>query len=335
MTYLVTGGAGFIGSHIVEKLAAQGRRIRVLDNFSSGKKENLSVANGQAEIMAGDVVDLDVVRRSMEGVSVVFHEAALRSVPFSVENPAVVNRVNVEGTLNVLIAARDEGVERVVFASSSSVYGNAKTMPKSEQQCPEPISPYAVSKLAGEHYCRTFTELYGLETVCLRYFNVFGPRQDPASEYAAVIPRFIQWALEGKSLEVHGDGLQSRDFSYVDNVVEANLLAAESPHVVGGIYNVGQSRSYSLLDLIDLLRSVLQVDVRWDHTEARPGDVRYTLADISRAVRDMAYRPRISFEEGIARTVTYLAQGMNQSCTRVPAENFWTPEKFTSCKMTL
>jgi UDP-glucose 4-epimerase len=330
MMYLVTGGAGFIGSHIVEKLAAQGKRIRVLDNFSFGKKENLSVANGQAEIVAGDLLDPAAVRQSMEGVSVVFHEAALHSVPFSVENPSVVNRVNVEGTLNVLIAARDAGVKRVVFASSSSVYGNAKAMPKSEQQCPKPISPYAISKLAGEHYCQAFTQLYGLETVCLRYFNVFGPKQDPASEYAAVIPRFIQWALEGKSLEVHGDGLQSRDFTYIENVVEANLLAAESPHVVGGVYNVGQSRSYSLLDLIDLLRSMLQVDLQWDHTEARPGDVRYTLADISRAAQDMAFRPRVSFEEGIARTVAYFAQRMKKSWTRVPLGNSWAPEKSSS-----
>jgi len=325
--YLVTGGAGFIGSHITERLVASGERVRVLDNFSYGKKENLSAVDDRIEVVRGDLLDPEAVRRAMQGVRVVFHQAALRSVPFSVENPSIVNRVNVEGTLNVLIAARDAKARRVVFASSSSVYGNAKAMPESETQVLAPLSPYAVSKLAGEYYCRAFTDLYGLETVSLRYFNVFGPRQDPASEYAAVIPRFITWALEKENLQVHGDGLQSRDFTYIDNVVDANLLAAESRKAVGGVYNVGQSRSYSLLDLIDLLRSILQTDLQWDHTGARAGDVRYTLADISRAAEDMDYRPGVSFEEGIARTVAHFARGAKRSRIGARTRDCWAPEK--------
>ncbi|MBI3060102.1 MAG: NAD-dependent epimerase/dehydratase family protein, partial [Deltaproteobacteria bacterium] len=215
--YLVTGGAGFIGSHITQRLVAMGERVRVLDNFSFGKQENLRGLEDKVEVIFGDLLDQGVVQKAMEGVEVVFHQAALRSVPFSVENPALVNRVNVEGTVNVLVAARDSGVRRVVYASSSSVYGNGLVLPKSEQQIPSPISPYAVSKLTGEYYCKVFTELYGVETVSLRYFNVYGPRQDPNSQYAAVIPRFIRWAFRGEPMEVHGDGLQSRDFTYIDN----------------------------------------------------------------------------------------------------------------------
>jgi UDP-glucose 4-epimerase len=212
--YLITGGAGFIGSHIAEKLVATGERVRVLDNFSSGKRANLAGLEDKIEIVCGDILDLEVVKKAADRVQVVFHQAALRSVPFSVENPTLVNRVNVEGTLNVLTAARDVGVKRVVYASSSSAYGRGSMQPKKETDTPGPISPYAVSKLAGEYYCKVFSELYGLETVSLRYFNVFGPRQDANSQYAAVIPRFIQWALEGSPLEVHGDGLQSRDFMH-------------------------------------------------------------------------------------------------------------------------
>ncbi len=241
--YLVTGGAGFIGSHIVERLVGMGESVRVLDNFSSGGLENLRNLMDKIDLVFGDLLDQAVVQKAMEGVDVVFHEAALRSVPFSVENPALVNRVNVEGTVNVLIAARDAGVRRVVYASSSSAYGNTKVLPKSEQQLPSPVSPYAVSKLTGEYYSKVFTELYGLETVSLRYFNVFGPRQDPTSQYASVIPRFIRWANRGDPLEVHGDGLQSRDFTYIDNVVSANLLAAHSLEGIGGVFNVGQGKA--------------------------------------------------------------------------------------------
>lgn len=308
--YLVTGGAGFIGSHIVERLVSMGKSVRVFDNFSFGSKENLNGIGERVEILSGDLLDLDAVQRAMEGVQVVFHQAALRSVPFSVEYPSLVNRVNVEGTLNVLTAARDAKVGRVVFASSSSVYGEEKTLPSSEQQLPQPISPYAVSKLAAEHYCKVFTRLYGLETVSLRYFNVFGPRQDPNSQYAAVIPRFILRAMRGEPLEVHGDGLQSRDFTYIENVVDANLLAAVSREGIGGVFNVGQNEAHTLLDLIALLRSLLKSELRWFHTEARPGDVRQTLADLSQAEQRLSYRPQISFERGITRTVEYFSRQM-------------------------
>ena len=308
--YLVTGGAGFIGSHIVERLVSMGKSVRVFDNFSFGSKENLNGIGERVEILSGDLLDLDAVQKAMEGVQVVFHQAALRSVPFSVEHPTLVNRVNVEGTLNVLTAARDAKAGRVVFASSSSVYGEEKKLPSSEQQLPKPISPYAVSKLAGEHYCNAFTKLYGLKTVSLRYFNVFGPRQDPNSEYAAVIPRFILCALRGEPFQVHGDGLQSRDFTYIDNVVDANLLAAATREGVGGVFNVGQNRAYTLLDLIDTLRSLLKTELRWFHTEARSGDVRHTLADLSQSRRCLDYQPRISFEEGIVKTVKYFSRQM-------------------------
>ncbi len=241
----------------------------------------------------------------MEGVEVIFHEAALRSVPFSVENPALVNRVNVEGTVNVLVAARNAGVRRVVYASSSSVYGNSPVLPKGEDQLPSPVSPYAVSKLSGEYYLKVFAELYGLETISLRYFNVFGPRQDPTSQYASVIPRFIRWAYRGEPLEVHGDGLQSRDFTYIDNVVSANLQAADSWEGIGGVFNVGQGNAYTLLDLVDLLEEILGRELHLLHTAERPGDVRHTLADISQAEHCLGYHPQVSFAEGFARTAKY------------------------------
>lgn len=314
--YLVTGGGGFIGSHIAERLVAMGRRVRIFDNLSYGRQENLRALEGKTEVVQGDLLDPAAVRGAMEGVEVVFHQAALRSVPFSVENPALVNRVNVEGTLNVLIAAREAGVRRVVYASSSSVYGDSRVLPKGEKQLPAPLSPYAVSKLAGEHYCKVFSKLYDLETVSLRYFNVYGPRQDPNSQYAAVIPRFVCRALQGQPLEVHGDGLQSRDFTYIDNVVAANLLAAECREADGGVFNVGQGATHSLMDLLELLRRLLGRELRWLHTEARAGDVRTSLADITRAERCLGYRPRVSFEEGIASTVAYFARqmGISLSC---------------------
>lgn len=296
-----------------------GERVRVLDNFSFGKQENLRGLEDKVEVIFGDLLDQGVVRKAMEGVEVVFHQAALRSVSFSVENPALVNRVNVEGTINVLVAARDAGVKRVVYASSSSVYGNGLVLPKSEQQIPSPISPYAVSKLTGEYYCKVFTELYGVETVSLRYFNVYGPRQDPNSQYAAVIPRFIRWAFRGEPLEVHGNGLQSRDFTYIDNVVAANLRAAHSREGIGGVFNVGQGKAHTLLDLVDLLQETLGIELRLLHTAGRPGDVRDTLADIFQAERCLAYRPQVSFEEGIARSVEYLGRQIEQGALPEPA----------------
>jgi nucleoside-diphosphate-sugar epimerase len=303
--YLVTGGAGFIGSHIVQRLVALGEPVRVLDNFAAGKMENLEGLNGRVEVVNGDILDRAVVAKAMESVEIVLHQGALRSVPFSVENPALVNRVNVEGTINVLLAARDAKVKRVVSASSSSVYGNTKIFPNSEQQMPSPVSPYAASKLAGEYYCRVFSGLYGLETVSLRYFNVFGPRQDPNSQYAAVIPRFIRSALQNQALEIHGDGLQSRDFTYIDNVVEANLLAARSKGGVGEAFNVAQGKCFTILNLVDLLEKVFERKLTNFHTPARAGDVRQTLADISRAENILGYKPSVTFEEGIVRTARY------------------------------
>jgi UDP-glucose 4-epimerase len=306
--YLVTGGAGFIGSHIVEKLVSMGEKVRVLDNLSFGNTANFNGVEAKIEMISGDLLDPAAVAKAMEGVEVVLHQAALRSVPFSVKNPALVNRVNVEGTLNVLTAARDSGVKRVVYASSSSVYGKGAMLPKSEHDTPSPISPYAVSKLAGEYYAKVFTELYGLETVGLRYFNVYGPRQDQNSQYAAVIPRFIQWALQGEPLEVHGDGLQSRDFTYIDNVVQANLQAAHSELGAGGVFNVGEGKSHTLLDLVDLLEEITGTKLQLLHTAGRAGDVRYTRAEISDSQRCLGYRPRVSFEEGMAKTVEYFGK---------------------------
>ena len=306
--YLVTGGAGFIGSHIVEKLVSMGENVRVLDNLSFGNTANFNGVEAKIEMISGDLLDPAAVAKAMEGVEVVFHQAALRSVPFSVKNPALVNRVNVEGTLNVLTAARDSGVKRVVYASSSSVYGKGAMLPKSEHDTPSPISPYAVSKLAGEYYAKVFTELYGLETVGLRYFNVYGSRQDPNSQYAAVIPRFIQWALQGEPLEVHGDGLQSRDFTYIDNVVQANLQAAHSELGVGGVFNVGEGKSHTLLDLVDLLEEIIGTKLQLLHMAGRAGDVRYTRAEISESRRCLGYRPHVSFEEGVAKTVEYFGK---------------------------
>ena len=316
--YLITGGAGFIGSHIGEKLVAMGERVRVLDNFSSGKRANLAGLEDKIEIVCGDILDLELVRKAADRVQVVFHQAALRSVPFSVENPTLVNKVNVEGTLNVLTAARDAGIKRVVYASSSSAYGRGSIQPKKETDTPGPISPYAVSKLAGEYYCKVFSELYGLETVSLRYFNVFGPRQDANSQYAAVIPRFIQWALEGSPLEVHGDGLQSRDFTYIDNVVAANLQAAQTQLGIGGTFNVGQGETHTLLDLAASIEKNLGTKLQRSHMAARAGDVRYTQADISESKRCLGYSPEVSFEEGLAKTVEFFREGITQtSSTRI------------------
>ncbi len=306
--YLVTGGAGFIGSHVVERLLADGHRVRILDNFSTGARANLPFAAraGRAlEIIEGDIRDLPAVERAAAGARVVFHQAAMRSVPRSVKDPLGANEHNVGGTLNVLEAARRARVRRVVYASSSSVYGDRPDLPKREDQPPAPISPYAVSKAAGEQYATVWSRLYGVETVGLRYFNVFGPRQDPKSEYAAVIPRFILWGLRGEPLEVHGDGTQSRDFTYIDNVVEANLLAARAEGVGGEVFNVGCGARVSLLDIIARLEALLGRGLERRHTPARPGDVPHTLADIDKAERLLGYAPVVGFDEGLRRAVDY------------------------------
>jgi nucleoside-diphosphate-sugar epimerase len=299
---LVTGGAGFIGSHLVEALLARGRRVRVLDDLSSGRREVLP-AHRDLELIVGDIRDAATLARAMAGVQVVFHQAALRSVPRSVVDPWSYHDVNVTGTMRLLLAAREARVRRVVFASSSSVYGDQPVLPLHEDLRPQPIAPYGASKLAGEHYCANFSRHYGLETASLRYFNVFGPRQDPASEYAAVIARFIQAARRGEPLEIHGDGKQTRDFTYIANVVDANLLAAEAPRLAGEVFNVACGTRLSVLDIATSLEAILGRPLARRHAPARPGDVRDTLADISRARQRLAYEPRVDFAEGLKRTV--------------------------------
>jgi nucleoside-diphosphate-sugar epimerase len=300
--YLVTGGAGFIGSNIVEALVTSGAAVRVLDNLANGKRENLAAFGDRVEWIEGDIRDPSVCQRAVRGASVVLHLAALGSVPRSIADPATSNDVNVTGTLNVLIAARDVGVKRVVFSSSSSVYGENPALPKREDLATLPISPYAVSKLAAESYTRVFSKVYGLETVSLRYFNVFGPRQRADSPYAAVIPLFMQSALDGHPLPINGDGLQSRDFTYVTNVVRANLLAATVPGVAGGTYNIACGERYSLLDIVDALAEAAGRSLTRDHRPPRAGDVRHSQADISAAASDLGYRVEVGFREGLALT---------------------------------
>lgn len=300
--YLVTGGAGFIGSSIVEALVAAGDRVRVLDDLSNGLARNLEPYRDRVELVRGDIRDPETVRGAVDGARVVLHLAALGSVQRSVDDPATSNAVNVSGTVNVLDAARRARVERVVLSSSSSVYGKGATLPKHEGMTPVPISPYAVSKLAGEAYARAFHHVYGLDTVCLRYFNVFGPRQRPDSAYAAVIPLFMGWAAEGKPLVVHGDGQQSRDFTYVENVVLANLAAARAEAAVGGVFNVACGERYSLLDIIAALEEITGRRLEREHRDARVGDVRHSQADVSAAERAFGYRVAVSFRDGLART---------------------------------
>ncbi|HEX9819850.1 MAG TPA: SDR family oxidoreductase [Methylomirabilota bacterium] len=311
--FLVTGGAGFIGSHLVERLLRDhpGATVRVLDDFSTGSMANLpfaAAAGARLDVVRGDIRDLAAVERVAAGAGVVFHQAAMRSVPRSVADPLGANASNVNGTLNVLEAARRHGVRRVVYASSSSVYGDRPDLPKQEEQPPAPISPYAVSKAAGEQYAAVWHRIYGVETVGLRYFNVFGPRQDPASEYAAVIPRFILWGLRGEPLEVHGDGRQSRDFTYIDNVVEANCLAAGAPGA-SGVFNVGCGERVSLLQIIEKLEAVLGRPLERRHTPARAGDVAHTLADVGRAKQRLGYTPLVPFDEGFRRTIDHFRDG--------------------------
>jgi UDP-glucose 4-epimerase len=299
---LVTGGAGFIGSHLVERLLAEGRHVRVLDDLSSGRREFLP-AHPRLELLVGDVRDPAMLTRAMAGAEVVFHQGALRSVPKSVEDPWAYHDVNATGTMRLLLAARAAKVGRVVVASSSSVYGDQPVLPLEETLRPQPISPYGASKLIGEHYCENFSRHYGLETVSLRYFNVYGPRQDPNSEYAAVVARFIIAALAGRPLEIHGDGLQTRDFTYVGNVVDANLAAARAPRAAGEAYNIACGSRLSVVDIATKLEAILGRPLARHHTPARAGDVRDTLADISRARQGMGYVPRVEFDEGLRLTV--------------------------------
>jgi UDP-glucose 4-epimerase len=307
MRVLVTGGGGFIGSHIVERLLRDGNEVRVLDNFATGRRENLLPFLTDIEVIEGDIQSYERAHNAVRGCDLVCHQAALPSVPRSVQDPLTSNASNVVGTLNVLLAARDSGVRRVVFASSSSVYGATETLPKREELPALPISPYAVAKSAAESYCRAFANVYGLETVSLRYFNVFGPRQDPLSQYAAVIPRFITAALGGEPVTIYGDGEQSRDFTYIDNVVDANVAAMSAEGVGGGVYNVACGERVSLNELVALLRTTLETDIEVRHEDARAGDVLHSLADVSLAERELGWKPAIGFEEGVRRTAAHFS----------------------------
>jgi UDP-glucose 4-epimerase len=303
--HLVTGGAGFIGSHLVEALLERGDQVRVLDDFSTGSWDNLETVRDHIEVIEGDIADSSTVRTAMRGAEIVFHQAALASVPRSVANPLATHRVCVDGTLQVLLAARDAKVRRVVYAASSSAYGNSARLPKGESDPTAPLSPYAAAKLAGEQYCAAFSEVYGLETVRLRYFNVFGPRQTPDSPYAAVIPLFIRALTRGENPTLHGDGEQSRDFTFVADVVQANLLAASAPGVSGRLYNVACGRRTSLLELIALLNALLGTNIAPTHTAPRVGDVKHSLADIERAREELGYRPTTDMKEGLRRCLEW------------------------------
>lgn len=302
---VVTGGAGFIGSHLAEELSKRGYKVTILDNLFTGKRENVEplLKEGKVEFIQGSITDSPLLYELFQDVSYVFHEAAIPSVPRSVENPQASHEANITGTLNVLLAAKDTGVKKVIYASSSSVYGDTPTLPKKEDMPPNPLSPYAVTKLSGEYYCRVFHRVYGLPTVCLRYFNVYGPRQDPASQYAAVIPRFINRVLENKPPIIFGDGEQTRDFTFVKDVVEANILAAESNAY--GVYNIGRGERISINKLAEIIIQLVGNNIEPVYQEARSGDVKHSLADISRA-RTFGYSPKWSLEEGLRETVNFM-----------------------------
>ncbi len=309
--YLVTGGAGFIGSHTVDRLLALGHRVRVLDNLSTGHRENLAHCLEWIEWIEGDLRSLETVRQAMEGVEYVLHLGALPSVPRSIRNPLDTHTTNTTGTLHVLLAARDAGVRRVVVASSSSVYGDNPTMPRREDLPPQPLSPYAAGKLLGEHYARIFYRIYGLETVVLRYFNVFGPRQDPFSPYSGVISRFITAALRGESYTIHGDGQQTRDLTFVENAVAATVAASTALEAAGEVINVACGRQTSIAQLAAIIDRIVGRQTPIVYLAPREGDVRYSLADISKARRLLGYEPAVDVEEGLRRTVDwYRGQGL-------------------------
>jgi len=305
MRALVTGGGGFIGSHLALRLLEEDYEVRVLDNFATGRRENLILDGDEIDLVEGDVQSYERVHTAVRGCELVFHQAALPSVPRSVQDPLTTNAVNVIGTLNVLLAARDSGVRRVICASSSSVYGANADLPKREDMPVEPVSPYAVGKLAGEGYCRSFHAVYGVETVVLRYFNIFGSRQDPLSQYSAVIPKFIADFLEGRQPVIFGDGEQSRDFTYVANVVEANLLAAFSEAGAGRVYNVACGTSTTVNQLVAELRDITGRQLNPRYEPPRPGEVRHSAADIGLARRELGYAPSVDFREGLERTTSW------------------------------
>ena len=316
MRYLVTGGAGFIGSHTVDELVRRGHGVVVLDDLSSGKEENLADVRSKITFMKGSITDLEAVQRAMHQAEYVIHLAARTSVPRSVKDPIDTNRINVEGTLNVLVAARDNRVKRAVFAASSSAYGETPTLPKKESMQPSPISPYGVSKYAGELYAQSFGRCYGLENVCLRYFNIFGPRQDPDSPYSGVLSRFTAAFLQDEQPVVFGDREQTRDFTYVDNAVQANLLACEAPGVSGFVFNVGTGDRYSLNQTLEILRGLSAKKLPAKYEPAREGDIRDSQADITSARELLGYEPTVRFEEGLERTYEWYREVSAKSATK-------------------
>ena len=309
--YLVTGGAGFIGSHLAEELLRRGHRVRIVDSLITGKRRNLDVLKG-AEFQEGDLAEPGVAERAMTGIDYVLHQAAIPSVPRSVKDPVTSNRANITSTLNVLVAARDAGVKRLVYAASSSAYGNTPTLPKHEEMSTGPLSPYALQKLVGEQYCQLFTSLYGVETVSTRYFNVFGPRQDPGSPYSGVISLFATALLEGRQPVIYGDGEQTRDFTYVANVVDGVLRCCEAPNVAGEMMNLASGGRISLNELLRTMNRIQGTDLRATYKEPRAGDVRDSQADISKARRLLGYAPIVEFEEGLRRTLEWCAREARQ-----------------------
>lgn len=305
--YLITGVAGFIGSSLARTVLARGDKVRGIDNLSTGKRDNVADVSGQIDFREADLLDLDAVHDACRGVDYVFHEAAIPSVPKSVLDPLGSNRANVDATVHLLIAAKDAKVKRVVYAASSSAYGDTPTLPKHEGMPPKPISPYAVAKLASEYYMKSFYRCYGLETVCLRYFNIFGPRQDPTSPYSGVLAKFITQMLQGEQPTVFGDGTQSRDFTYIDNVVEANLLAARAPasQAAGGVFNVATGTRVDLNETFQLLKKIIGYKGELKYAPERAGDVKHSLADLSLTEKHLGYKPKVSFEEGLRRTVEW------------------------------
>jgi UDP-glucose 4-epimerase len=302
-TYLVTGGAGFIGINIVKELIAKGETVRVLDNFSTGRRENLAPYAGQLELIEGDIRSFHIVHKAVQGVDYVLHQAALPSVPRSINDPITSNDVNISGTLNLLHASVEYGVKRFVFASSSSVYGDTDVSPKHEGLTPNPKSPYAVTKLTGEYYCKVFSQLHGLQTVCLRYFNVFGPRQNPFSEYAAVIPKFLKLIKTGQQPTIYGDGEQSRDFTFIENNVRANLLACQTEGLGGLVMNIACGDSFTLNQLVQELNCIMGTNIQPNYAPARRGDVKNSQADITRARQLMGFEPSVTFRQGLDKLV--------------------------------
>jgi len=305
-TVLVTGGAGFIGSHIAATLARSGARVRVLDDLSTGYVENLEEMGGDVDFVRGSLTDAAALKKAVDGVEVIFHEAAIPSVPRSVENPRETHLACVEGTFALLLAAREAKVRRLVYAASSAAYGDQPTLPKVEEMRPDPLSPYAVAKLVGEYYCQVWTRSYDFETVCLRYFNVFGPRQDPSSQYSGVISRFIDALMTGQRPVIFGDGEQSRDFTYVANVVDANLRAAETTRGIGQVFNIANGQRVTLNELLGTLKKIIgSAEAAAEYREPRVGDVKHSLADITQAREILGYEPRVELEEGLRATLDW------------------------------